>query len=109
MITYNSMDGSKIRILRNKHAEESNALLYLYKFESELKMFVESPEIELTFNRSERAVKMDIIARKSFMFLNTVDSSQAFTDCLTIIANSPKMEYRFTITSYGLLPTCNTA
>ena len=59
-----SKDGSKLRILRNKNAEESKALLYLYKFESELKMFVESPEIELISNRSERAVKMAIMERK---------------------------------------------
>ena len=59
-----SKDGSKIRILRNKNAEESKALLYLYKFESEMKMFVESPEIELISNRSERAVKLAIMERK---------------------------------------------
>lgn len=82
-----SKDGTKVRILRNNNAEESKALLYLFKFESELKRFVESPEIELTSNRSERAVKLAIMARKSFMFLNTVDSSHAFTDCLTITAN----------------------
>lgn len=61
------MDGA-IRFSKNNRYPESAALIYLLNFEIELKRFIESADIELYYSMAERSLKLDICARKSFMF-----------------------------------------
>ena len=79
-----SRDGC-IRFNKNNRYPESAALIYLLNFETELKRFIESADIELSSSKAERSLKLGICARKSFMFLTSEDGGQAFADYQTII------------------------
>ncbi|MGN0902587.1 MAG: transposase, partial [Succinivibrio sp.] len=79
-----SNDGS-IRFSQNRRYPESAALIYLLNFETELKRFTESADIELSTSKAERSLKLGICARKSFMFLASEDGGHAFADYQTIV------------------------
>ena len=79
-----SKDGN-IRFTRNKRYPESAALIYLLNYETELKRFVESADIELSTSKAERSLKLGICSRKSFMFLASEDGGHAFADYQTIV------------------------
>lgn len=70
---------------KNNRYPESKALIYLLKYEQELKEYTKSPDIELTSNTAERSLKLGICARKSFMFLQSEDGGHAFADYQTIV------------------------
>ncbi|MGN0903355.1 MAG: transposase [Succinivibrio sp.] len=74
-----------IKIYKTRGAIESGALIYLLNFEEELKKFTESADIELSSNAAERALKSGIMARKSFMFLQSEDGGHAFACYQTIV------------------------
>ena len=65
-----SINGA-IRFGKNNRYPESAALIYLLNFETELKRFIESADIELSSSKAERSLKLGICARKSFMFLSS--------------------------------------
>ncbi len=77
-------DGSKT-YKPNQLSTEAPALIYLLRYEEDLKRFIQSPEIELCQSVCERALKLGICARKSFMFIDSVDGSHAFANYQTII------------------------
>ncbi len=68
-----------------KFYPEAKALFYLLSYEKELKEFINSPEIELTQSSCERALKLGICSRKAFMFIDSIDGSNAFADIQTIV------------------------
>ncbi|MCI6449471.1 MAG: hypothetical protein SPF26_00365 [Succinivibrio sp.] len=68
-----------------KFYPEAKALFYLLSYEKELKEFINSPEIELTQSSCERALKLGICSRKAFMFIDSIDGSNAFADLQTIV------------------------
>ena len=54
-------------------------------YEKELKKFVESSEIELSQSACERALKLGICEKKSFMFIDSVDGANSFANYQTVI------------------------
>ena len=73
------------KFTQNKLYPESRALIYLLKFEKDLRRFIESADIELTSNAAERSLKLGICSRNSFMFIHSEDGAHAFADYQTII------------------------
>ena len=86
-ISFKKSGNNKGALLFNKNNRypESKALIYLLKYEQELKEYTKSPDIELTSNTAERSLKLGICARKSFMFLQSEDGGHAFADYQTIV------------------------
>lgn len=74
-----------IRFTQNKRYPESAALIYLLNFETELKRFTESADIELSTSKAERSLKLGICSRKAFMTLSSEDGGHAFADYQTIV------------------------
>ncbi|WP_278990384.1 IS66 family transposase [Segatella bryantii] len=72
------------RFTQNKLYPESRALIYLLKFEKDLRCFTESADIELTSNAAERSLKLGICTRNNCMFIHSVDGAHAFADYRTI-------------------------
>lgn len=72
------------RFTQNKLYPESRALIYLLKFEKDLRRFTESADIELTSNAAERSLKLGICTRNNCMFIHSVDGAHAFADYQTI-------------------------
>jgi len=70
---------------RNKHFPESRALIYLLKFEKDLRRFTESADIELSSNAAERSLKIGILTRRACMAINSEDGAHAFADYQCII------------------------
>lgn len=74
----------KLRLHAVKHYPQSKALVYLLRFEKELREFTASADVELSQSTAERSLKLGICARKSFMFIQSVDGGHAFADFQTI-------------------------
>lgn len=49
-----------------------------------MQVFLNEPKVELSSSAAERCIRLGACARKSFMFLNTMDSAHAFCDYMTI-------------------------
>lgn len=74
----------RLRLRAVKRYPQSKALVYLLRFEKELREFTASADVELSQSTAERSLKLGICARKSFMFLQSVDGGHAFADFQTI-------------------------
>jgi len=74
-----------IRFTQNKRYPESAALIYLLNYETELKRFTESADIELSTSKAERSLKLGICSRKAFMTIASEDGGHAFADYQTIV------------------------
>ena len=74
-----------ISFTQNKRYPESAALIYLLNFETELKRFTESADIELSTSKAERSLKLGICSRKAFMTIASEDGGHAFADYQTIV------------------------
>ena len=74
----------KLRLHAVKRYPQSKALVYLLRFEKELREFTASADVELSQSTAERSLKLGICARKSFMFIQSVDGGHAFADFQTI-------------------------
>ena len=70
---------------QNKRYPESKALIYLLRFEQELKAFTKSADVELTSSAAERSLKLGICLRHACMFMHSEDGAHAFADFQTII------------------------
>ena len=70
---------------QNKRYPESRALIYLLRFEQELKAFTKSADVELTSSAAERSLKLGICLRHACMFMHSEDGAHAFADFQTII------------------------
>ncbi|MCR5537164.1 MAG: transposase [Succinivibrio sp.] len=68
----------------NKIFAESSALLYLIRYEQDLRRFIESPSIELTQSSCERAIKDIISVRRNSQKLQSEDGAAALADFMTI-------------------------
>ncbi len=63
---------------------ESNALLYLIRYEQDLRRFIESPTIELTQSSVERSIKDIISLRRNAQKLQSEDGAAALADFMSI-------------------------
>ena len=70
---------------KNKRSPISGALIYLIKYEKNLREFIKSADIELTSSAAERSLKLGICSRHSFMFIQSEDGAKAFADYQTIV------------------------
>ncbi len=75
----------ELHFTQNKRYPESRALIYLLKYENDLRRFTESADIELSSNAAERSLKLGIVSRKAFMFIHSEDGANSFADFQTII------------------------
>ena len=71
---------------KNKRSPISGALIYLIKYEKNLREFIKSADIELTSSAAERSLKLGICSRHSFMFIQSEDGAKAFADCKNTIS-----------------------
>ena len=70
---------------QNRRYPESRALIYLLKFEKDLRVFTESADVEITSSAAERSLKLGICLRHACMYLHGTDGAHAFADFNTII------------------------
>ena len=68
----------------NRIFPESTALLYLIRYEKDLKRFIESPSVELSQSSCERAIKEVISVRRNAQKLQSIDGANALADFMSI-------------------------
>lgn len=61
------------------------ALMYLLKYENDLREFVTNPRIDLSSNAVERSLRLGVCAKKSFEFLDSMDGAHSFCNYMTIV------------------------
>ena len=59
---------------------EGAALMYLLKYEDNLREFINNPRIDLSSNAVGRAVIRGVCAKRVFEFLDSVDVAKAYCD-----------------------------
>jgi len=74
-----------VSFIQNKRYPESRALIYLLKYEKNLREFTGSVDVELSSSAAERSLKLGICTRHSCMFLQSEDGAGAFADFQTIV------------------------
>lgn len=84
MIIKACYEDNKVTFVPNEFFAESKALLYLIKYEAELRVFLTDPSIELTQSSCERALKAAISVRRNCQKLQSEDGAHAFADFMTI-------------------------
>ena len=68
----------------NRIFPESTALLYLIRYEKDLRRFIESPSVELSQSGCERAIKEVISVRRNAQKLQSIDGANALADFMSI-------------------------
>lgn len=84
MIIKACYEDNKVTFVPNEFFAESKALLYLIRYEAELRVFLTDPSIELTQSSCERALKAAISVRRNCQKLQSEDGAHAFADFMTI-------------------------
>ena len=64
---------------------EGAALMYLLKYEDNLREFINNPRIDLSSNAVERSLRLGVCAKKVFEFLDSVDGAKAYCDYMTLV------------------------
>ena len=84
----NNKDG-KTKVTYNRKnlttCAPGRALMYLLKYENDLREFVTNPRIDLSSNAVERSLRLGVCAKKSFEFLDSMDGAHSFCNYMTIV------------------------